>query len=620
MSKGSIEFDHSIGFNSIPNGIKVHANGTNYIYSAGGNVIIGDLMDPHSQSFLRRHDDKITALATSPLGTYIASGQKGKNSDVHVWNYDTKELIYTFEEHDKMISAIGFSHDERIVGTVGGPEDNRLVLWDMSNGLIIAVNNKMPINTTTISFGGFVKDIKKRNTENYIFCTGSPDGLLLWNLNPYNGDLESIKLEGDVRRQIVHVEFSNDGDYVYGATTTGDLIVAYIRAKRISHCIPICKNGLRCVAALNSINSTSVVCGGGDGSVQILNYNDGTSKFEIIKTCYLNTSIVGLAPSPDDTEIVAATADGTCYRVNANNMQHITISESHTDAIVGVTFPPGKTERLATASLDGTIKVWDLAEYIVVATCYPIKSQEAGAVPLCLDMSDMLVSGWSDGHVLAHDVNTGENLWSLSRAHPEGVTSLKISHNNRFFLSGGSAGEVRLWELRSRELVSHMKEHNSRVKSIVLYNNDAIALTASRDRCILRWDLRQEKRIYCNMQRMGGINDILISKDEDYILSVGQDRTLAYWVPFKEDVTHRTELNDDNDEGLSLAMSSTGKFIVTGGTEGMLRLWNYDSCQLMCENAGHSSSINSVAFSGDDRQIVSVGDDGCLFIWNLFTE
>ena len=67
-----------------------------------------------------------------------------------------------------------------------------------------------------------------------------------------------------------------------------------------------------------------------------------------------------------------------------------------------------------------------------------------------------------------------------------------LSHNRRFILTGGPQGEVRLWELRTRELISHLKEHKQKITSIKLFKDDTLALSGSRDRCILRWDLRME--------------------------------------------------------------------------------------------------------------------------------
>ena len=71
---------------------------------------------------------------------------------------------------------------------------------------------------------------------------------------------------------------------------------------------------------------------------------------------------------------------------------------------------------------------------------------------------------------------------------------------------------MRLWELRTRDLISHFKEHTQRVTSISVTDDDTVAFTSSRDRNILKWDLRREKRVQAITQRMGGINSICLSR------------------------------------------------------------------------------------------------------------
>lgn len=78
-------------------------------------------------------------------------------------------------------------------------------------------------------------------------------------------------------------------------------------------------------------------------------------------------------------------------------MQYILISESHTGSVLKVAFDQGQNERFATASADGTLKVWDLVEYTVISTSHARREQERGAIPLCLAFVNMLISGWSDG-------------------------------------------------------------------------------------------------------------------------------------------------------------------------------------------------------------------------------
>lgn len=44
-----------------------------------------------------------------------------------------------------------------------------------------------------------------------------------------------------------------------------------------------------------------------------------------------------------------------------------------------------------------------------------------------------------------------------------------LSLNLKFFCSGGNEGDVRIWEMRTREMVSHLKEHTHRVTKVLKF-------------------------------------------------------------------------------------------------------------------------------------------------------
>jgi len=62
--------------------------------------------------------------------------------------------------------------------------------------------------------------------------------------------------------------------------------------------------------------------------------------------------------------------------------------------------------------------------------------------------------------VRAHDCEKGQALWQIDNAHRGGVTALKLSHNERYIITGGADGEVRVWELRTRDLVTERNKKN----------------------------------------------------------------------------------------------------------------------------------------------------------------
>jgi WD40 repeat protein len=56
--------------------------------------------------------------------------------------------------------------------------------------------------------------------------------------------------------------------------------------------------------------------------------------------------------------------------------------------------------------------------------------------------------------------------------------------------TGGNSGDVRVWEIRSRELISHLKEHSSTVTKVEVFDDDIHLLSSARDKSILCWDLK----------------------------------------------------------------------------------------------------------------------------------
>jgi hypothetical protein len=75
--------------------------------------------------------------------------------------------------------------------SAGNSLDGKLFIWNTTNGHIISslkvASQIFPDGISAISFGGFVKDIKLRNTSNYQFAIAGSKKLTLWSLNPSNG-------------------------------------------------------------------------------------------------------------------------------------------------------------------------------------------------------------------------------------------------------------------------------------------------------------------------------------------------------------------------------------------------------------------------------------------------
>lgn len=296
------------------------------------------------------------------------------------------------------------------------------------------------------------------------------------------------------------------------------------------------------------------------------------------------------------------------------------LGENHISDVLQVSFMNEVSDKFATCSEDTTIRLWDSNDYSVYARCAVL----AGGYPTCCNFTEeVVISGWSDGRIRSFRIDNCELLWAIDNAHGNGVSSLCISNNFKFLASGGHSGDIRVWEIRSRELISHLKEHTSTVTKVDIFEDDIHLLSCARDKAILCWDLKNEKRVSNHTQRMGGINSFAFHpEDQNKILSVGQERKITYWDLQKSEADALVDSStnpNESDEQFSVDISKDGKYFATGGALGILRIWDYSEGKIVCENAGHSNTITTVKFTPDGKQIISTGRDGLVLVWNIFT-
>ena len=99
------------------------------------------------------------------------------------------------------------------------------------------------------------------------------------------------------------------------------------------------------------------------------------------------------------------------------------------------------------------------------------------------------------------------------------------------------------------------------------------------------------------------------------VLSVGQEKRVSFW-----ELREPSPLQwiDVGAEQTCVCRSSDGALFATAGHDHKVRVWHFESAKMVCEGIGHSRTVSAMQFSPDDKQLVSVGVDGSVLLWNVY--
>jgi WD40 repeat protein len=110
------------------------------------------------------------------------------------------------------------------------------------------------------------------------------------------------------------------------------------------------------------------------------------------------------------------------------------------------------------------------------------------------------------------------------------------------------------------------------------------------------------------------VNSVAISSDGQTIVSGGEDGTVRLWNHQGQSLAE--PLSGHERYVRSVAISGDGQTVVSGGGDGTVRLWNLQGLPLAEPLLGHKGDVNCVAISTDGQTIVSGGADGTVRLWS----
>jgi WD40 repeat protein len=327
-----------------------------------------------------------------------------------------------------------------------------------------------------------------------------------------------------------------------------------------------------------------VALGHPDGTVDVLDIATAQKLFTLSGP----EALVGVVRiSPDGTRLAIGGQDGTLAVFDLKTRQELFRVTGHTARILGVDFS-NDSARLATASENGLAKVWDAATGRELLTLSHVsKALGGGSSLIAINEAAFspdgkyIATAGLDHWVKVWDADTGKELYTLS-GHTNAVSGVAFSPDGKYIASAGDDGYVKVWDLTPQREVNTWDGH---------------FIAASQDQ-------RQ-------IVTLSGITETIVS-----VLDVSTDdasRVIQQVIlPLSPGRIGSTALNADWSQ------------LVTGLTDGTVKIWNLQTGQELLSFTGHSNIvghnspfIESVALSPDGTHLATGSDDGTAKLWSL---
>jgi molecular chaperone DnaK (HSP70) len=292
----------------------------------------------------------------------------------------------------------------------------------------------------------------------------------------------------------------------------------------------------------------------------------------------------------------------------------------HAGTVTSVGFSPDG-RLLATGSKDDTIKLWnpeDGRELRSFATpdnnIYSLAFSPAGR---------LLATGGEDGFIRFWNPEDGRELRSLATSGGA-VYSLAFSPDGRLLASGNySDNAVKLWEPDSgRELCT--LDHGGSVYAVAISPDGRLLVSAGYYHIKL-WDIQTARklRVLSGHTGVGIVTSIAISPNGRLLASGGLDHTVKLWeLETGREINTLTGHGGSGfwglmfDAGLAVAFAPDGRYLASGGGDGMIKLWSLETGKELGALSGHTNWIYSVAFSPDGRFLASGSVDNTARLWS----
>ena len=249
-----------------------------------------------------------------------------------------------------------------------------------------------------------------------------------------------------------------------------------------------------------------------------------------------------------------------------------------------------------------------------------------------VDAEDMLHQAiWQSEQTNSDDQEMRAYIETVQRTlsgHDSSVISLAFSPDSHYLATADEAGDIKVWEVATGELLSSLVGHQATVLDITFNPNATPTqlLTASLDGTVKMWDLSSGQLIRSLSVYTGGVKSIELSRQGTSLVTIDVGGSAIVWDT--NSGRKLFQLSDNDEPGgdgqkakiTDADYSPDNSLLVTADETGVISCWNAHSGQKIQSWVAHTDSIRRVTFSRDGNQLVTASTDETAKVWDMASD
>jgi WD40 repeat protein len=335
--------------------------------------------------------------------------------------------------------------------------------------------------------------------------------------------------------------------------------------------------------------------------------------------------VTAVSWSPDGRLLATASSDGTAKVWEATNGRELRTLRSHASVVHSVAWSPDG-ELLATGSGDETVKVWQAASGRELLSVKDFTSPVT-----CVAWSPdgkMLATRGGDGTAAVWEATKGRRLFTLKKS---AVRSICWSPDGKWLATGGEDGLVNVWEATGGRQMLTLPGHTNKVFSVSWSPDGKQLATASVDGTAKVWEAISGKPLLTLLGHASSLWSVSWSPDSKRLATASDDGTAKVWETTggKQQLTIKGHTRGV----LSVSWSPDGNWLATGsedgtakiwdvagrrgavataGEQGMVTVWEEASNQERAGLLGRMTRFSPVSWSPNGKLLATTGWDGTV--------